>query len=460
MGFLNKYPYLDEHELNLDWLIATMRKLEIEFDEFKVVNNITFSGTWDITKQYPAWTIVSDNNIGYVSLQPVPAGIPLSNGSYWVEVIDYTAQIAGLENRVIALEGDMITAQGDITNLQAVVSRMTMSGRTFIFVGDSYAYQADTWVTSTVQYCGITNYSNEAISGSSFKAGSFKSQIENYTGDRNAVTDIVVGGGLNDSIFNSTGSDYTNLKVAIADFATYAKANYPNAKLWLAYMGNACDDSPVIGAKTYDCRIWCKWTYNTEGRKNGFNIITGCDYALAQTATLYQADRAHPNQYGAEAIAQILANGLLNGQECLVYPEFSSGIAAIGNNVLRYTPYINYTLEKDNFSLYMKDGFTVEIGVDYASFTSSNAIDMVTMSNLYFNKKFSVPTVGFLLNYNSKTFIQLPMVLEFYQNKVSARLDTINAAGTNYETFTANNTTAAITFARGMNIVVPAYYIN
>lgn len=110
MNWFSKYPYLDEHELNLDWLIAKMRSLEIQFDEFKVVNNITFSGQWDITKQYPAWTIVSDNNIGYVSLKPVPAGVVLTNTDYWIEVIDYTAQIAGLENRVIALENKVKNA--------------------------------------------------------------------------------------------------------------------------------------------------------------------------------------------------------------------------------------------------------------------------------------------------------------------------------------------------------------
>ena len=76
--FGNQYPYTDFHELNLDWIIKRMRKLEIDMDEFKVVNNITFSGQWDITKQYPAWTIVNDNNIGYVSIKPVPVGVVLT----------------------------------------------------------------------------------------------------------------------------------------------------------------------------------------------------------------------------------------------------------------------------------------------------------------------------------------------------------------------------------------------
>lgn len=107
MAFFNKYPYTDMHELNLDWILETIRNLCQEMDDWEAVNAITFSGAWDITKQYPSWTIVSDNNIGYVSIKPVPAGILLTDGNYWRAVIDYTAQIAGLQTRVVNIENDI-----------------------------------------------------------------------------------------------------------------------------------------------------------------------------------------------------------------------------------------------------------------------------------------------------------------------------------------------------------------
>lgn len=460
MAINHRYPYTDIHDLNLDWILRKMKELEVDFDEFKVVNNITFSGTWDITKQYPAWTIVSDNNIGYVSQQPVPAGVPLSNGSYWVEVIDYTAQIAGLENRVIALEGDMITVQNDIINIQDDILKMTMAGRTFLFVGDSYASQSATWVTPCVNAAGIVNYTNEAVTGTAFYDGTFKSQIENFTGNRDDVTDIVVGGGLNDSIFNTVGTDYNACKNAIADFATYAKANYPNAKLWLAFMGNAIDDAALLSGRTWDKRNWAKWTYETIGRDNGFTIIKGCNEALGVSVQNFNADHIHPNSTGANVIGNCVANAITGSEKIACYPYYQTGMSAVGNNVIRNTAKMNYSFDNGMFNIDLSDSFAIEIGTDYPTFSASTSVDLVTLTSVYFNKKITVPVEGRLDGYNSKSFANVPMVLEFYQNKVSARLDTINAAGNGFESYTTATPTAAVAIQRGIQFSVPAMYIN
>lgn len=85
MSFINQFPYSDFHELNLDWIIRTVKDLESEMKDFKNINQMTFEGTWDITKQYKPYSIVFDYDSGYsyLSERPVPAGIPISNTSYW-----------------------------------------------------------------------------------------------------------------------------------------------------------------------------------------------------------------------------------------------------------------------------------------------------------------------------------------------------------------------------------------
>lgn len=458
--FNHDYPYLDEHELNLDWLIAKMKELNIAFEEFKVVNNITFSGQWDITKQYPAWTIVSDNNIGYVSIQPVPVGITLSNGDYWVEVIDYTAQIAGLQSRVIALENRADGFDTDIANINKTLSRFVMSERNFLFVGDSYASQTDTWVTRCVNAAGIVNYTNLAITGTAFFDGTFLGQISGYTGNRDEVTDIVVGGGLNDARFTSIGADYTACRDAIIAFANYAKTNYPNARLWLAFMGNALDDAPLLAGRDYNKRFWAKWCYEDIGRENGFSIIKGCDEALGLSVSNYNTDRLHPGANGALLIGNCVANGLTNGAPVAIYPYFNASISAIGNNVIETGTNIKYSFNNGMFDIEVSDNFRIKIGTDYPTFSAATKIELINMSNLYFNKKFTVPVMGRIDATNNKAYWNVPMVMVFEGSKVSVFLDTINSTNDGFQNYTANSANEAITIQRGVNFTVPAYYIN
>ena len=49
MGFFDKYPYTDFHELNLDWLIAEMKALETKLDN--AIANITAEVTANV-KEY------------------------------------------------------------------------------------------------------------------------------------------------------------------------------------------------------------------------------------------------------------------------------------------------------------------------------------------------------------------------------------------------------------------------
>ena len=85
--FINQFPYMDAHQLNLDWIISQVKKVTAEMASYEATHKITFADPiqWDITTQYAAFTIVSDNatNASYISKVPVPAGILLSNTDYW-----------------------------------------------------------------------------------------------------------------------------------------------------------------------------------------------------------------------------------------------------------------------------------------------------------------------------------------------------------------------------------------
>lgn len=91
--FENGYPYTDLHELNLDWLVHKMKDLEVAMETFKATESLKFADPiiWNITTQYEKSTIVLDpSGNAYLSLKPVPAGVQLNNGEYWLEIFNFT----------------------------------------------------------------------------------------------------------------------------------------------------------------------------------------------------------------------------------------------------------------------------------------------------------------------------------------------------------------------------------
>ena len=58
--FYNKYPYTGFHELNLDWVIGEMKKLNESFAEFSSINEIKFADPmeWSVLAEYAIHTVV------------------------------------------------------------------------------------------------------------------------------------------------------------------------------------------------------------------------------------------------------------------------------------------------------------------------------------------------------------------------------------------------------------------
>lgn len=89
--FINQFPYMDAHEMNLDWLIKTVKKLFDEMNEYEAANHVEYKGLWNITHQYTAWSIVLDQTTGnmMISSKAVPSGIDINNSDYWMLVTPF-----------------------------------------------------------------------------------------------------------------------------------------------------------------------------------------------------------------------------------------------------------------------------------------------------------------------------------------------------------------------------------
>ena len=86
--FINQFPYMDSHEMNLDWIIKTCKMILQKMGEFEATNTVEYKGIWNITSQYTKCSIVLDTQTSYLMIakQPVPSGIDITNQDYWILV--------------------------------------------------------------------------------------------------------------------------------------------------------------------------------------------------------------------------------------------------------------------------------------------------------------------------------------------------------------------------------------
>lgn len=100
MGFFNNFPYTNFHDLNLDWVLREIKNIKEYVENYTAINNVSYAGIWDITKQYPQWSVVSSGDCVYMSKKPVPLGIDISNEEYWIKLADLDPRIGGLISRI------------------------------------------------------------------------------------------------------------------------------------------------------------------------------------------------------------------------------------------------------------------------------------------------------------------------------------------------------------------------
>ena len=126
--FINQFPYMDSHELNLDWIIKMCKYVLNEMQGFKAANTVEFKGVWNITSQYTAWSIVIDANTGdmKIATQPVPSGIDITNETYWILVSPFRVDINFNENSYNAIANRTVTLKfrevdQNISNLNTAI---------------------------------------------------------------------------------------------------------------------------------------------------------------------------------------------------------------------------------------------------------------------------------------------------------------------------------------------------
>ena len=118
MGAFDHFPYTNFHELNLQWILKALDEIQVTMKQFVSLNTIKYADPiqWNITSQYEKNTIVIDPQTGtaYISVQPVPEGVIITNTDYWTVVFD-------LGNFVVKMAQNLCTIYEPDTTLTATV---------------------------------------------------------------------------------------------------------------------------------------------------------------------------------------------------------------------------------------------------------------------------------------------------------------------------------------------------
>ena len=201
-GFLSNYNFTDFHELNLDWLILKMIKLNEIVENFVALNAIKYADPiiWNIASQYEKNTVVVDGQTGtaYISVAPVPSGVALTNPDYWTVIFDLD----------IAQANNNITLRDDGNN---VLSTFTSD------VGDWLLWNGTLYrVTQSIalSQAYVPGYNIERYTVELF-VKDYITNIINMIGDLNDLTttdkDSIV-----DAI-NEIVGDVSNISTAVGD---------------------------------------------------------------------------------------------------------------------------------------------------------------------------------------------------------------------------------------------------
>lgn len=323
MGLFEQLPYTNFHDLNLTELIKWVKALADEIHDFEIVNQISYGGVWDITKQYTKYTIVTVNGTdGYISLKPVPSGIDITNSEYWVVVADFTTALAGLGARVSALESEVNYLE-------------TKPKRRYILVGDSFslgvvgggAPQVTGWAEYAVPELERINErayryhpeGGEPIEGvAGFAGGVFIQYLQRIESDEldcdnNEITDIVVLGGSNEFSFTQL-----QIEAGIDDFCQYCDSHFPNAHVSIGLIGLQAD-------RLYNS---VRLPYMNASTRNGAHYIDTCLNLMLNPA--YDSGYGHITEAGYNYINPYVLEAIRFGKTSYVQ-----------------TPTINLTLGTD-----------------------------------------------------------------------------------------------------------------
>ena len=235
--------------------------------------------------------------------------------SHGTRITDNESNIQALESTVDSQGTRISDTESDIARLEQQIGTMgspekPVNMKNVVFIGDSYGSRANNWITPLIQNLGLNSseYKTSAVGSTGFaypaSGTNFITMLESVYNDsdetfRTNVTHIVVCAGANDSL-----ASYTDVTSAIATFCTNAKNYFPNAKVYIGFIGRTTDATKLL-----DYSVACSAYKNAVA---SYVYLTNVEYTLKWYEYM-ENDGVHPTAAGCNALACNIWRALVSG---------------------------------------------------------------------------------------------------------------------------------------------------
>lgn len=378
-----------------------------------------FMGEWDESADYEPLSIVQYQGNSYTSRQSVPAGIPLTNETYWAETGSYNAQIEAYRQEVArfngritanaqaietetaareALEGELSAdiasetlarskadsaINAKLTTLERDVIAATQGqgiykyfqGYNAVIIGDSYSYgtgASDHLAGDTYRYSSIL-CSRLAATEFNFAVGStgfcdpgsggqnmpFANQIDKAlnTMSKSEITNthLVVIAGGVNDFNEGATYSYGDMRQAAANCCSKAAAGFPNALILVVPM---LFKGANANPRLLNFENALSSGVNGESGNRRSVCIKGAWTWNFGMASHYISDELHPNDLGHRIIANRIYERILGGESYenrLLSISFESGYSG-GVEIGGYLQFYNGVVQC--YGAYVVGNFT------------------------------------------------------------------------------------------------------
>ena len=239
--FDTRWPYTDFHNLNLDWILDTLKKQDAAIADFISLNSITYADPlqWDITRQYPKNQVVLDTNgDGYLSVQPVPVGVEIDNTDYWTKIGNFSELWSTVKLAITAAdEGLKTTASADRASGDLVWLNNTL-------------YVCTTAITRGTEY-GTNNTAKTTIDARLANLAQAVKTLQDNITDVNTALGNKIDKSTNGNLAQTVSGDYTIVanKFAVKSTKGFYNAlvvpNDPNTPVSIGSQAGTFLDGPV-----------------------------------------------------------------------------------------------------------------------------------------------------------------------------------------------------------------------